>query len=142
MVFIKPNRFKNDVNPETNRISKEVVDAAFKVHYALGPGLLENVYETCLIHKLLQKNLNVKNQVTLPIIFEDITLDAGLRLDLLVEDKLIVEIKAVETLLPVHHAQLLTYLKLSGYELGLLMNFNVPIMKNGIKRIALSNQQK
>jgi GxxExxY protein len=127
-----------DIDPETDRIAKEVVDAAFKVHFALGPGLLESVYETCLFHKIKKKGLKVEKQVVLPVIFEDIRLEAGLRLDLLVEKKLIVEIKAVEALLPVHEAQILTYLKLSKHKLGLLINFNVPILKKGIKRIVLS----
>lgn len=136
----KPNEKAENIDPETNRIAKEVVDAAFKVHFALGPGLLENVYEACLIHKLTQKGLKVEKQVTLPIIFEGLRLETGLRLDIVVENQVVVELKAVEKVLPVHEIQLLTYLKLSGYELGLLINFNVPILKNGIKRIALSKK--
>ena len=129
-----------NIDSETNRIAKEVVDAAFKVHFALGPGLLENIYEACLIHKLHQKGLKTQQQVYLPIVFEGLRLEKGLRLDLIVESKLVVELKAVEAVLPVHEVQLLTYLKLSGYELGLLINFNVPILKKGIKRIALSKK--
>ncbi len=142
MIIKKPFKTHQNIDPETNRISGEVVDAAFKVHFALGPGLLESVYEVCLIHKLSKKGLKVQKQVVLPIVFEEIRLDAGFRLDLLVEDKVVVEIKAIDNILPVHEAQLLTYLKLSGHELGLLINFNVPILKKGIKRIALSKPKK
>jgi GxxExxY protein len=135
----KPPRIPKNINPQTNRISGEIIDAAYKVHFALGPGLLESVYETCLCHKIRQKGLKTERQVSLPIVFEGIHLDDGLKLDLVVEKKVVVELKAVETILPVHEAQLITYLKLSGMELGLLINFNVPILKKGIKRIALSN---
>jgi GxxExxY protein len=128
--------------PETDRVAKEVVDAAFKVHYALGPGLLESVYEACLLYKLRAKSLKVEKQVSLPVVFEGVRIDAGLRLDLIVEKRLVVELKAVDSLLPVHEAQLLTYLKLSGLELGLLINFNVPILKKGLKRIALSKNKR
>ena len=131
--------FRNPT-PEMNRISGDVVDAAFKVHFALGPGLLESVYQTCLVHKIRQKNLRVETQVDLPITFEGVSLESGLRLDLLVDKKLVVEIKAVESLLPVHEAQLLTYLKITGCELGLLINFNVPVLKEGIKRIVFSKR--
>lgn len=128
---------QREIDPRLNEISGAVVDAAFKVHSALGPGLLESVYETCLVHALHQRGLRLARQVSLPIKFDGIQLDAGLRLDLLVEDSVIVEIKAVESLLAVHRAQLLTYLKLSGHRLGLLINFNVPVIKEGIKRIVL-----
>jgi len=113
------------------------VDAAFAVHSHLGPGLLESVYEVCLTHELVKRGLKVSGQLALPIQYDTIRLDAGLRLDLLVEDSVIVELKAVESLMPVHKAQLLTYLKLSGCRLGLLINFNVPLIKNGIVRLAL-----
>ena len=138
MIPRKTFKIPKNIDPETNRISGEVIDAAYKVHFALGPGLLESVYEACLSHKIKQKGLKVERQVTLPIVFEDFRLDDALKLDLVVERKVIVELKAIENILPVHEAQLLTYLKLSGMELGLLINFNVPILKKGIKRIALS----
>ena len=115
----------------------EVADAAYTVHRALGPGLLESVYEVCLAHELGKRGLKVERQVTLPILYDSVRLDAGLRLDILVQDCLAVELKAVDALLPVHQAQLLTYLKLAGHRLGLLINFNVPVIKNGIKRMAL-----
>jgi GxxExxY protein len=125
------------VSSETDRIAKEVVDAAFKVHSALGAGLLESVYEICLAHELNKRGLKFQTQVAFPIIYDSVRLDAGLRIDLLVEEKLIVEIKAVEIMQPVFEAQLLTYLKLTKMRLGLLINFNVPKIKDGIKRIVL-----
>ena len=117
-----------------NEISKIIINAAIEIHKTLGPGLLESVYEATLEHKLKKFGLNVKTQVALPVIFEEIKLDAGYRIDLLVENKVIVELKSVETILPVHKAQTLTYLKLSKLKLALLINFNVPLLKEGIKR--------
>ncbi len=122
---------------ETNRVAKDVVDAAFRVHSALGPGLLENVYEACLRHELSKRGLRTERQVSLPVVYDTVRLDAGLRLDLVVENRVVVELKAIEAVLPVHEAQLLSYLKLSGHRLGLLINFNVPLIRDGIKRIAL-----
>ncbi len=122
---------------QTDLIARHVVDAALTVHRQLGPGLLESVYEICLAHELGKRNLSVQSQVVLPVIYDGIRLDAGLRLDLMVNDCLIVELKTVEDLLLIHHAQALTYLKLSGKRLALLINFNVPLIKDGIKRIAL-----
>jgi GxxExxY protein len=125
------------ISSDTNRIAKEVVDSAFKVHSTLGPGLLESVYEICLAHELSKRGLKFQTQAMFPIVYDGARLDAGLRMDLLVEDQLIVEIKAVEAILPVFEAQLLTYLKLTNMRLGLLINFNVPQIKDGIKRIIL-----
>ena len=122
---------------DMDKIAKVVVDAAFKVHSTLGPGLLEGVYEACLVHELHRRGLSVETQVALPIEYDGLKLDAALRLDLVVEDQLIVELKAVESLLPIHMAQVMTYLKLSHHRLGLLINFNVPLIKNGIRRIIL-----
>ncbi len=122
---------------ETDGVARGIVDAAFAVHLALGPGLLENIYEICLVHELRKRHVQVADQVALPVVYDGIELDAGLRLDLLVSDCAIVELKAVERVLPVHHAQMLTYLKLTGLRLGLLINFNVPLIKDGISRIAL-----
>jgi len=122
---------------ETEQVSAKVVDAAYKVHKALGPGLLESVYEICLAHELVKNGLNVKRQVELPVKYDGLQLDAGFCIDLLVDECLIVELKAVESILPVHKAQLLTYLRLTGCRLGLLINFNVPIIKAGICRIAV-----
>jgi len=120
-----------------DQTAKIIVVAAFRVHTALGPGLLESVYEQCLCHELHQRNVDFQCQVNLPIAYDDIRIDSGLRLDLLVDNKVVVELKAVERLLPLFEAQLLTYLKLSGKRLGLLINFNVPLIRDGIRRIVL-----
>ena len=117
--------------------ARQVVDAAFRVHTTLGAGLLESVYEACLAHELKTKRVPFSRQVSLPVHYDGMTLEAGLRLDLLVAESVIVEIKAVEALLPVHEAQLLTYLKLAKKRLGLLINFNVPLIKDGIRRRVL-----
>ncbi len=114
-----------------------VVDSAFKVHSTLGPGLLESVYEICLAHELRQRGLKFQTQAALPVFYDGVRLDAALRMDIIVERQLVVEIKAVEIMLPVFEAQLLTYLKLTGCRLGLLVNFNVPRIKDGIRRIIL-----
>ena len=125
------------IPPEVDRIAREIVDSAYCVHSNLGTGLLEWVYENCLAYELNKRGLRISQQLSLPVIYDGRRLDSGLRLDFLVEDCVIVELKAVERLLPVHHAQVLTYLKLTGYRLGLLINFNVSVIKNGIKRLAL-----
>src|SRR5882672_4442997 len=125
------------ISSRTDEIAKVVVDAAYAVHKALGPGLLESVYEICLAHELVKRGLKIERQVSLPVVYDSIRLDAGLRLDFVVEQQLVVELKAVEVILPVHEAQLLTYLKLSAHRLGLLINFNVPLIKQGIRRMAL-----
>jgi GxxExxY protein len=114
-----------------------VVNAAFTVHKTLGPGLLENIYEICMAHEMAKRGLGVERQLPVAVVYDGMELDNALRLDLLVERCVVVEIKAVETVLPVHVAQLLTYLKLSGYRLGLLINFNVPTIREGIKRMIL-----
>jgi len=121
-----------------NDISAKIVDAAMQVHTALGPGLLESTYEVCLSHLLTKQGLSVQNQVILPVHFDGMQLDAGYRIDLLVDDIVIVELKSVDKLLPVHQAQLLTYLKLAGKPLGLLINFNVVHLRDGIKRMVNS----
>lgn len=118
-----------------NEISGAVVGAAIQVHSALGPGLLESVYEVCLEFELSERGLLVQRQLPLPIVYRNVELDATYRIDLLVERAVVVEIKTVTKLLPVHDAQLLTYLKLSNHRLGLLLNFFVPLMRDGIKRV-------
>lgn len=120
---------------EEDRIGKEIVDAAFQVHSALGPGLLESVYEACLAEELALRALRVDAQRPVSVLYRERKLDVGFKLDLLVEDLVVVEVKAVEKSLPVHEAQLLTYLRLSGKRLGYLINFNVPLLKEGIKRM-------
>ncbi len=118
-----------------NEISKIIFNCALKVHRALGPGLLENSYEECLFYELKKSGLKVEKQKALPLIYEEVKLDTGYRIDLLVENKVIVELKSVEAINKVHLAQVLTYLKLSNCKLGLLINFNVTLIKNGIKRV-------
>lgn len=120
-----------------NELTYEIIGAAYDVHTELGPGLLESTYEVCLEYELRQRGLKVERQKALPVKYNGIKLDAGYRIDLLVEDMIIIELKAVEKIEPVHHAQLMTYLKLSGLKLGLLMNLNVTQMKQGIKRIIM-----
>lgn len=120
---------------ELNEISAQMVDAAMKVHSVLGPGLLENAYEICLKHELDNRGLRVQQQVALPAMYDGIRIDLGYRIDLLVEDQVIVELKTVDRVTPVHEAQLLSYLKLSNKRLGLLINFNVVHLRTGIKRM-------
>ncbi|MBI3587180.1 MAG: GxxExxY protein [Ignavibacteriales bacterium] len=122
---------------QEEEIATKVVDAAYSVHKNLGPGLLEKVYETCFCHELAKRNLNHKRQVDIPIIYDGITFDEGLRLDVLVEDRIICELKAVDEMNPVWEAQVLSHLKLLDKRLGFLINFNVPLIKDGIKRIIL-----
>jgi GxxExxY protein len=118
-----------------NDIGTLVLDAAFELHKALGPGLLESAYEHCLAFELEQKGLNIKAQWPLPLVYKNVNLDCGYRLDILVEDKIVVEVKAVDTLNDIHLAQMLTYLKLTGCKLGYLLNFNVLLFKTGIRRV-------
>jgi GxxExxY protein len=125
---------------ELERIASIVVDAIFKVHSSLGPGLLESIYTICLAYELGKRGLKVEREVKLPIIYDGVRLEAGLRLDLVVESCIVIESKSVEKLLPVFDAQLLTYLKLTGYSLGFLVNFNVALIKDGIKRVILTSQ--
>jgi len=122
---------------EVNELARQVVDAAFHVHKNLGAGLLESVYEACLCHELTQRGVPFQKQVVLPVIYDGLEIEAGLRIDLWVDRKLIVELKAVEQMHEVHQAQLMTYMKLTNTRLGLLINFNVPTIKQGIKRIIL-----
>jgi GxxExxY protein len=122
---------------ETERVATAVMDAAFKVHRALGPGLLESVYEICLCQELARQGIPFERQVNLPVVYEGVRLDAGLRLDLLVANVVIVELKAVEQMIPLYEAQVLSYLKLTGKRLGLLINFNVAVLKDGFKRLVL-----
>ncbi|HTC94890.1 MAG TPA: GxxExxY protein [Terriglobales bacterium] len=124
-----------------DEVSGAIVDAAMKVHTVLGPGLLESAYEACLTHELRSRGLKVLSQLVLPIKYEGLELDAGYRLDLLVEDCVIVEVKAVESLNSIHQAQLLSYLKMSGKQVGLLINFNVRNLRNGVRRV-VNNYQK
>lgn len=118
-----------------NEIGETLLGCAFRVHSALGPGLLESAYEACLLHELTKTGIAVSRQVSLPVAYDGLELDAGYRIDLLIEDLVIVEVKSVERLLPVHMAQVLSYLRLSDRKLGYLLNFNTVHMRNGIKRV-------
>jgi GxxExxY protein len=118
-----------------NWITESIIGAAIEVHRALGPGLLESAYETCLVFELVERGLQVEQQKPLPVIYREVKLDCGYRLDLLVEESVIVEVKAVDRLAPIHQAQLLSYLRLSGCKVGLLINFNVKVLKDGIRRV-------
>jgi len=118
-----------------NELSKEVIGLAIKVHRNLGPGLLESAYEECLFYELNKAGIYVEKQKAMPLVYDEVKLDIGYRIDLFVEKKLVLEIKSVESLNDVHLAQVLTYLKLSNSKLGLLINFNVALLKNGIKRV-------
>jgi GxxExxY protein len=118
-------------------IACKIVNAAYLVHSKLGPGLLEKIYEACFCYELSREGLNYQRQLDVPIVYDDITFNEGLRIDVLVEELIICELKAVEEMIPVWEAQILTYLKLTKKRLGFLINFNVPVMKSGIKRIIL-----
>lgn len=120
-------------DPLTDRI----IGCAIEVHRTLGPGLLESAYEECLCYELAQSGVAFRRQASLPVLYKEVKLDCGYRMDVVVEDRVVVELKTVERLVPVHDAQLLTYLRLSGYPVGLLMNFNVPVLRDGIKRFVL-----
>jgi GxxExxY protein len=118
-----------------NKITGEIIGAAIEVHKALGPGLLESAYQECLFYELVNKGFQVVKEQPMPIVYKEVRLDHGYRMDLLVENKVVIEIKTVDAFTDVHFAQVLTYLKLGGYKLGLLINFNVLRLKDGIKRI-------
>jgi len=120
---------------ELNELTAKIIGAAMEVHRALGPGLLESAYENCLAHELSLANIRFERQVSLPVMYKSLPLDCGYRLDFLVEKKVVLEVKAVDGLEPIHQAQLLTYLKLGGWTIGILINFNVSILRNVIKRI-------
>ncbi len=118
-----------------NSLTDRIIGAAIEVHKALGPGLLESTYRICTAHELSRNNLHVDQEVPLPVVYKGVKLDAGYRLDMVVNELVIVEFKSVDALSPVHEAQLLSYLKLSGLKVGLLINFNVKVLKNGLRRI-------
>ena len=133
----KPSRPFQPIPLEVEAIGKKILDAAYTVHTALGPGLLESVYEACLAYELQKQNLNVETQAVVPVKYQDVYVETGLRLDVWVEKSVIVELKAVESMPPLCDAQLLTYLKITGCRLGFLINFNVKHLKDGIKRMVL-----
>jgi GxxExxY protein len=137
--FVKQtsNQIFQAIAPEVEKVGKAVLDAAFKVHTALGPGLLESVYETTMAYEVRKSGLNIATQVAVPIVYDGQKLESGLRLDILVEKCVIVELKSVETMNPVYEAQIMTYLRLSAVRLGYLINFNVKHLKDGIKRFVI-----
>jgi GxxExxY protein len=122
---------------DVNKLTDAIIGAAIEVRRSVGPGLLESAYEECLCHELMMRGIPFERQRALPVVYKGLHLDCGYRLDILVSDAVVVEIKALETLLPIHEAQLLTYLKLGGWQVGLLINFNVPFPKDGIRRRVL-----
>ena len=119
---------------DLNDLTGQIISAAITVHRELGPGLLESTYEACLAHELIEKGVRIEQQKAVPVHYRGVYLDCGYRVDLLVDERVVVELKAVERLEPIHEAQLLTYLKLGGWKVGLLINFNVPVLKDGIRR--------
>jgi GxxExxY protein len=125
------------IAPRLEEVGREIVDSALKVHKWLGPGLLESAYEHCLGHELTERGLQIERQVALPILYDGLKLDAGYRLDMLVEQTVVVEVKAVEAMTRLFEAQVLTYLKLSGCRLGYLINFNAVLLRQGLKRVVL-----
>jgi GxxExxY protein len=122
---------------DLNRITEQIIGAAIVVHREMGPGLVESAYESCLAYELVEQGLRIEQQKAVPILYRGVHLDCGYRVDLLVENRVVVELKSVEKLEPIHEAQLLTYLKLGGWKLGLLINFNVQVLKDGIRRRVL-----
>ncbi|GAB1469660.1 GxxExxY protein [Chloroflexota bacterium] len=132
-----PKKIFQSIPPDVEKVGKAVLDAAFKVHTVLGPGLLESVYQVSMKHVLEKNGLAVEIEIKLPVVFEGMTLESGLRLDVLVEKCVIAELKSVEKINPVYEAQLMTYLRLSGVRLGFLINFNVAHLKDGIKRMVV-----
>jgi len=126
-----------DTEAQRDSLTEKIIGAAIEVHRALGPGLLESAYEECLCRELSLRVVGFKRQVDLPVTYRGVRLEVGYRVDLIVEDKVLVELKAVDQLLPVHEAQLLTYMKLSNVRTGLLINFHVPVLKRGLKRMKL-----
>lgn len=123
---------------DLDRLSADVIGAAIEVHRHVGPGLLESVYEACLAHEMRSRGMSFEAQVALPVVYKGLRVDQGLRMDMVVGGELVIEIKAVEHVLPVHHAQLMSYLKIANARLGLLINFNVPLLKDGIKRVVMN----
>ena len=130
-------KYYEPISPEIEKVATATVDGAYKIHKALGPGLIESVYELCSAHELRKRRFEVRTQLDLPITYDGIIINSGLRPDMLIADIVLVEVKAVERMHPVYHAQVMTYLKLMHLRLGLLINFNVPVISKGIKRIVL-----
>ena len=135
MNFLTTEITEHTEKEEPNSLTGKIIGAAIEIHRALGPGLLESAYEACLIYELRLRKLKVEPQKSMPVFYKDVMLDCGYRVDIVVEDRVIVEIKSVSSLAPIHEAQLLSYLKLSNCKIGLLINFNVRVLKEGICRM-------
>ena len=135
MIFTAENAEAAEMVKDLNKITEAIISSAIAVHRELGPGLLESAYEACLTYELIERGFLAERQKALPVTYREVSLDCGYRIDLLVENQVIVELKTVESLAPIHEAQLLSYLKLSGCAVGLLINFNVRVLKIGIRRI-------
>lgn len=135
--MLPPKKINEPIPEEVERFSKPILDSAYAIHTVLGPGLLESIYELTMVHELTKRGLDVQRQVLLPVHYDGVKFDVGLKLDLLIENCIIVELKSVENLLLVHEAQLLSHLKLASKRLGFLINFKVASMKDGIKRLVL-----
>ncbi len=133
----KPTEYEGQAMIERDPVTEIVIGAAIEVHRFLGPGLLESAYESCLCHELTLRGIPHCRQFALPVVYKEIRLEDGYRIDVLIPNKLVVEVKAADAIAPVHESQLLTYLRLSGIHTGLLLNFNVPVLKSGIKRMVL-----
>src|SRR6266700_258946 len=131
------NSFPLALHMTNNEITREIIGAAIEVHKHLGPGLLESAYEECLAHELQLRNLKVDRQKAVPVVYKETKLECGYRIDLLVESRIVIELKSIDCLGPIHEAIILTYLRLSGHHLGLLINFNVPVLKAGVRRFIL-----
>ncbi len=130
-LIVKPRRSRD----ELNEISGKIIEFSINVHKELGPGMLEKAYEVCLMHELIRHGFKAESQVELPIHYQGVRLESGYRIDLLVEDEVVIELKTLERILPVHEAQLLSYLRMGDYRLGLLINFNVKLLRDGIRRV-------
>jgi GxxExxY protein len=137
MAEITSNKQIDPISKRVNATGTAILDAAFSIHKSLGPGLLESVYETCLIYELREKGYLIESQVNVPVFYKNIRIETGLRLDIIVDNSIIIEVKAIDKLAPIHEAQILTYLKLTGHRLGYLINFNTHHLKDGIKRLVL-----
>lgn len=137
MIHRKGAKLAKKLSMEENPLTKLIIGAAIDVHRQLGPGLLESAYEACLCHELGLRQIPYERQKPLPVIYKGLSLECGYRVDVLVDDKVVLEIKSVEGLLPIHEAQMLTYLRMGGWKVGLLINFNVTLLKQGIRRLVL-----
>jgi GxxExxY protein len=124
-------------NPQKDQLTEKIIGLAIEVHRGLGPGLLESAYEECLCYELGESGMSFKRQVPLPVVYKSVKLDCGYRMDIVVDNRLVLELKTIEKILPIHEAQLLTYLKLGRLRTGLLLNFNTPVLKDGIRRLVL-----